>query len=68
MSALGHKQTSETPANNVRLTPNSGHQSVWAGMSAKCHKRTSAMPVDDPRSSIRSGRATRISAISFGQE
>jgi len=40
MSALGQKQTSETPANNVRFTPNSGHQWVGVGMSAFSQKRT----------------------------
>ena len=40
MSALGHKQTSETHAHNVRFTPESGHKTLHAGMSAFDPKRT----------------------------
>ena len=34
MSALGQKRTSETPAHNVRFTPESGHAVGWSIMSA----------------------------------
>jgi hypothetical protein len=40
MSALGQKQTSETHALHVRFTPQSGHKSTYAGMSAFSQKRT----------------------------
>jgi hypothetical protein len=40
MSALGQKRTSETHAHNVRFTPESGHKTTEAGMSAFSQKRT----------------------------
>jgi len=42
MSALGQKRTSESGAQNVRFTPESGHYSALHQMSAFSQKRTSA--------------------------
>jgi hypothetical protein len=40
MSAMGQKQTSGTSVRDVCFTPESGHQSTQAEMSAFSHKRT----------------------------